>query len=181
MLLACTELGSIFLSWSASPRYPSQIHTSTPTVGPKHAPFQFLFAFFHCFTPALTPHSKINMQVPILSLPRSAIYDHLEGTIVCAEYFAIQSQSIINTSSSAVFSVHTSASTPFLINKPSNLSNPKLMSPFPALPLPTRMAHLQRVTNSLISADSLSFSDVMRSCMRNDDAIAKFARDPELY
>ena len=52
------------------------------------------------------------------------------------------------------------------------------MSPDPALPDPRRMAQRQRDTRLVISADSASESDVTRSCIRNEEAIAKFARDP---
>ena len=68
---------------------------------------------------------------------------------------------------------------PFSKSKPSSLSSPKLTRPLPILPLPTLKAHLQRATRSLISADSAAVSDVMSSCIKNDDAIAKLARDPK--
>jgi hypothetical protein len=69
---------------------------------------------------------------------------------------------------------------PFSKSSPSSLSRPKLINPFPVLPLPILIAHLQRATKSLISFDSASLSDVTRSCMRNEEAIAKFARDPAI-
>lgn len=95
------------------------------------------------------------------------------GKVVWSKQFALESRN------SSINVYHTSSTAPLFFNsRPSILSNPKLMSPLPVFPLPILIAQRQRVTNSLISADSLSFSDVTRSCMRNDEAIAKFARDP---
>jgi len=68
---------------------------------------------------------------------------------------------------------------PFSKSKPSSLKSPKLIRPLPILPLPILIAHLQRATRSLISADSAGVSTVMSSSIKNDDAMAKLARDPE--
>jgi hypothetical protein len=68
---------------------------------------------------------------------------------------------------------------PFFNSKPSSLNSPKLIRPLPILPLPILIAHLQRATRSLISANSAAISEVMSSCISNEEAIAKLARDPE--
>jgi len=67
---------------------------------------------------------------------------------------------------------------PFSKSNPSRRKSPRLMRPLPVLPLPTRMAQRQRPTRSLISFCSVSLSEVTRSCIRKEEAIAKFARDP---
>jgi hypothetical protein len=54
------------------------------------------------------------------------------------------------------------------------------MRPLPVLPLPILIAHLQRPTRSLISLDSVSVSDVTSNCIKKEEAIAKFALDPEV-
>jgi hypothetical protein len=70
---------------------------------------------------------------------------------------------------------------PFSNKSPSKRKSPKLINPLPVLPLPIRIAHLQRPTKSLISFDSASVSELTNNCIRNEDAIAKFARDPNQY